>query len=286
MRARDLLLTIITLATPAAWAHDTWFERLDTDDAAPRLALGTGNRFPVQESGIEAKFVADGGCRAARITTSLRPTGQAEHALQLHAAPGATTCWLQTTSFEVTLAADKIALYLREVNPDATQRAAWADLQRRGLPWRERYVKNARIELGAPSALPAPLGLDLVIEHAGLVQPGQDFVVRVLRDGQPLPGQAVELRSEASPLGIWRRSDDAGHLTMPAPAAGRWLLRAIDLRLSATEADIWDSRFASTAFEIGVAQNGSSLSSNALSTNQAAATAAMSSEPPSSTARR
>jgi len=285
MRTRDLLLSI-ALAAPAAWAHDTWFERIDANDAAPRLALGTGNRFPVQESGIDAKFVVESGCRAARVATSLQPTGQAEHALQLRAAPSASTCWLQTTPFEVTLAADKIALYLREVNPDTAQRAAWADMQRRGQPWRERYVKNARIELGEPSALPAPLGLDLVIEHTGPIRPGQDFTVRVLRDGQPLPGQAVELRSEASPLGIWRRSDDNGRLSMPAPAVGRWLLRGVDLRLSTTTPDLWDSRFASTVFEIVAAQNGSSLSSNALSTNQAAATAAISSEPPSSTARR
>jgi len=125
-----------------------------------------------------------------------------------------------------------------------------------------------------------------VIEHTGPIRPGQDFTVRVLRDGQPLPGQAVELRSEASPLGIWRRSDDNGRLSMPAPAVGRWLLRGVDLRLSTTTPDLWDSRFASTVFEIVAAQNGSSLSSNALSTNQAAATAAISSEPPSSTARR
>ena len=36
------------LATPAQ-AHDTWFERLSGD----RLALGTGNRFPHQESGLD-----------------------------------------------------------------------------------------------------------------------------------------------------------------------------------------------------------------------------------------
>jgi len=286
MKVRPLLLALALAAPAMARAHDTWFERLDANDAAPRLALGTGSRFPVQESGIDARYIVASGCRAARLATSLQATAQADSALQLRATPGAATCWLQTTPFEITLAPDKIALYLREVNPDAGLRAAWADMQRRGLPWRERYVKNARIELGTPSALPAPLGLDLVIEHAGRLVPGQDFAVRVLRDGQPLPGLAVELRSDASPLGIWRRSDVQGRLTMPAPAAGRWLLRAVDLRLSTTTPDSWDSRFATTAFEIGPDQNGSSLRLNALSTSQAEATAAISSEPPSSTARR
>jgi Domain of unknown function (DUF4198) len=281
-----LLLLAITLATPTAWAHDTWFQRLDADGHTPRLALGTGNQFPQQETGIDTKYIVESACRAARITTTLKPGGQADTALHLRATPGASTCWAQTAAFEVTLDADKIAPYLREVNASAEQRATWAALQQRGLPWRERYVKHARIELGAPSALPAPLGLDLVIEHPSAIEPGQTFTVRALRDGQPLPGLAVELRSEDSPLGIWRRSDEAGRLTMPAPSAGRWLLRAIDLRLSTTTPDTWDSRFATTAFEIGAVQNGSSFSSNALSTNQAAANAVISSEPPSSTTRR
>jgi hypothetical protein len=69
----------------------------------------------------------------------------------------------------------------------------------------------------------------------------------------------------------------------PLPA-GRWVLRAVDLRPSETEADRWDSRFVTLAFEL--LQNGSSLSSNARSTNQVPAIAAMSPEPPASTARR
>jgi len=283
-----VLFVAALLAAGSASAHDTWFERLDGDDAAHVLALGTGNQFPVQETGIDATYIAASGCRAARRVLPLQAAQQGEHALQLRAAAGAATCWLQTAPFSVTLAPDKIALYLREVNPNATQRASWAEMQRHGLPWRERYVKHARIELGddGPGAVPAPVGLDLLIEHAGPIEPGQSFAVRVLRDGQPLPGQAVELRSEDSPLGVWRRSDEQGRLTMPAPAAGRWLLRTIDLRLSASEPDTWDSRFATTAFQIGKPQIGMNFKSNALSANQAAATAAISSEPPSSTTRR
>lgn len=265
------------LATPAQ-AHDTWFERLPGDG----LALGTGNQFPQQESGLDPRFIATSGCRAARIATTLAVAQVSERALELRASPGASTCWLQSAPFTVTLAPDKIELYLREANPSPELRAAWASLHSRGLPWRERYVKHARIELAdAPSAAAAPLGLDLAIEHEGPIEPGQTFAVRVRRDGVPLAGQAVELRSEDSPLGLWRRSDEQGRLTFPALLPGRWLLRAIDLRLSATEPDRFDSRFATTAFQIGM-----NFSSNARSANQAAASAAITSEPPSSTTRR
>jgi hypothetical protein len=280
-----LLAAALACAATVAAAHDTWFEALPGAGATRQLALGTGNVYPLQESGIDAKYLVEQGCRAGRVATTLQPLRNEATALVLRAAPGATTCWAQLAPFEVTLAPDKIALYLREVGAGPELRATWAAMQQRGLPWRERYTKHARIELGAPSASPAPLGLDLLIHHSGPVQAGELLDVQVLRDGQPLPGQAVELRSDSSPLGIWRRSGADGRLQVAVPAAGHWLLRAVDLRLSASAPDTWDSRFVTLAFEAGP-QNGSSLNSNTRSASQMPATSAMASEPPSSTTRR
>jgi hypothetical protein len=109
-----------------------------------------------------------------------------------------------------------------------------------------------------------------------------------------LAGLALELRSETSPLGIWRRTDAQGRIDVSLPLPGRWLLRGVDLRVSALDPDRWDSRFVTLAFDVTAAapaaslagQNGSSLTLNARSTSQAAAMAAISSEPPKNTARR
>lgn len=284
MKIRLVPLAAALLALPAL-AHDTWFERREAPGGAARLALGTGTMYPAQESGIDPAYIVESGCRAARIATALKPLASEPAALLAQASPAASTCWAQLAPFEITLAPDKIELYLREVRASAEQRAAWAAMHSRGLPWRERYTKHARIELsGIPSPLPAPLGMDLVID-SGAVHAGDTLVARVLREGRPLAGQAVELRSEASPIGIWRRSDAEGRISVPVPAAGAWLLRAIDLRLSAERPDTWDSRFVTLAFE-ALDQNGSSFKSNARSTNQPVAISAMSSEPPVSTTRR
>ncbi len=280
---RHLLLLCPALASLPSKAHDTWFERRPADGSDLSLALGTGNNFPVFDSGIDARYLVESGCRAGSVATTLRPAGNEPAALQLRGLAQASTCWAQLAPFEVTLAPDKIALYLREVGAGSALRATWAAMAARGLPWRERYTKHARIELGAPSAQTAPLGMDLRIEHAGVVHAGHTISVQVLRDGQPLAGQAVELRGEVLPLGIWRRSDAEGRFQVPVPTAGRWLLRAIDLRVSSTSADLWESRFVTLAFE---AQKGSNLMSSARSANQTAATAAISSEPTVSTARR
>ena len=291
------LLCGLAFAAASASAHDTWFERsADPSDAqgSTWLTLGTGNQFPKYDSGIDPRYLVQQGCRAGKMATSLHAVRSGEEMLLLRGVPGAATCWAQLAPFDITLAPDKIPIYLRELNLGPELLATWAAMQARGLPWKERYTKNARIELGPPSTTSAPLGLDLVItNNAGRpVRMGDTLAVQVLRDGQPLAGLAVELRSPVSPLGIWRRSDAEGRLQMPVPTLrpGPWLLRAIDLRVSATDPDSWDSRFVTLAFDVQgpgpVGQNGISLSSNALSTSHTEASTAISSEPPSSTARR
>ncbi len=286
MRYRlTLLAAALGLAASNAGAHDTWFERLPAVQGTPHLALGTGDRFPVRESGIAARHLVASGCRAARLITTLQPLHDAADALVLRPTPGAATCWVQSEPFDITLAPDKIGAYLREIQASPEQRATWAAMQQRGLPWRERYAKHARIELGAPAAMAVPMAMDLVLQHSGPVHAGAMLQVLVLRDGQPLAGLPVELVGEASPLGIWRRSDAQGRLQMPVPAGGRWLLRATELRLSETQPNTWDSRFVTLAFD-AADQNGSSSSSNALSASHPAASTAISSEPPSSTTRR
>jgi hypothetical protein len=143
----------------------------------------------------------------------------------LQAPRGAGTCWVQLRPFDVEVAPDKVPVYLQDIQAKPEVRAAWAAMQARGLPWNERYTKHARIELGLPSAWAAPVGLDLHIENAGSnVSVGSTLSVQALRDGQALPGLALELRSEASPLGIWRRTDAQGRIAVTlafkvAPAA-------------------------------------------------------------------
>ena len=262
----------LTLATGAARAHDTWFETLPAgpgSSGTALLALGTGNQYPVQETGIDAHYLVSRGCWAAAATSAGPPTrtqagGAAPLALKalrntptsllLQAPKTATTCWVQLTPFEVEVAPDKVAVYLKEIQATPAIREAWAAMQARGLTWRERYVKHARVELGTPSAAPAPTDLDLHLETAGQpVRVGSSFSAQALLNGQPLAGMALELRSETSPVGIWRRTDAQGRIEVTAPLPGRWLLRGVDLHVSATDPDRWDSRFATLAFDVAPA---------------------------------
>jgi len=256
LRRAWMAATLSGCALGAA-AHDTWFEPLAPARAGEtRLALGTGDRFPAQETAIDPKYLVRQGCNSsARAGVgALRAEKTTATALLLRAPASARSCWAQLTPFEITLPADKVAVYLKEINASADLYATWATLQARGLAWNETYTKHARINLGevsAQSAAPSGMVMDMLLQAApGPVRVRDKVVVQVLREGRPLAGLNVELRSELSPLGLWLRTDAEGRVTLQPPLAGRWVLRGTDLALSASRPDAWESRFVTLAFEV------------------------------------
>jgi hypothetical protein len=174
-------------------------------------------------------------------------------------------------------------------------RNAWAQMRARGVKWKERYTKHARIELnpGAGAAAPVNMAMDVLLEAPQRTpRRGDQMQFRVLRNGQPLADFPIELRGDRIALGIWRKTDAEGRARFPAPLAGRWVVRGTELRVSEREADTWESRFVTLAFEIederpnAKPQAGNSDSPNARSTNHTAAISAISAEPPTITVRR
>lgn len=244
----------LACAVASAGAHDTWFERLSGPTGPALLALGTGNQFPGRETGVGAEYLVQQGCQtsadapAAALPPPLTPLRNTPAALLLRAPAGALGCWMQMAPFDIELPADKVALYLDELNASPSLRDTWAALQARGLPWRERYTKHARIELQpGGAATSVAMGMDALLQRSA----GQ-LVFTLLRDGQPLPHLAVELRGTAPGASAWHRTDSQGQLRLDAPAPGRWLLRSIDLRLvPEAGGSRWDSRFLTLAFDVG-----------------------------------
>jgi hypothetical protein len=248
--------TALLLTAAPALAHDTWFAPYrGAGSADGLLALGTGNQFPVLDSPIGTEYLPQQACvRADGGTAAMAALRYDAAALVLRPPAQARSCWVQSTSFDVTLAPDKIPVYLNEVRPNAAMQAAWADMHARGLPWREHYVKHARIELpgsSGPAPQPSGLGMDMLL--AGERRPlkvGDTVTVQVLRDGAPLADFAVEWRNDRGRIGLWQKTDAQGRVTQRLPLPGQWLLRGVDLRLSATEADMFESRFITLALTV------------------------------------
>lgn len=262
-RARAALATLLAAAAGAAAAHDTWFAvRGATLPGNTVLALGTGNQFPVQESTIAVEHLQAQGCRQGGRELPLAAVTGTTTALLLRAQPATPqplSCWAQLVPFEIEIEADKVALYLDEINASPVLRRTWAAMQARGVTWKERYVKHARIEIagsspGAP-ATAAPMAMDVLLQ-SGLqpLRAGDRLVFQVLRDGAPLPDFAVELRGASPAQARWLRTDEQGRVTAPAPEPGAWVLRGTDLRLSASDATLWESRFVTLAFQVSGAR--------------------------------
>lgn len=256
----------------AAQAHDTWFEQRPAESPGTvDLILGTGTTYPIFDSGIDASYIVERGCRAGAPSPAAASTASAAASaapgsrpgltalgndpplllLKLRTTPAARTCWAQLQPFELKLVPEKIPVYLDEIRASPALRATWAALAAKGLPWIESYTKNARIELGTPSAEPAPLSMDIVLEGATRpVKAGDTLQFRVLHDGKPLAGQPIELRGDRLPFGLWRTTDAEGRASVGAPSPGQWILRGVDLRLSKDKPDTWVSRFVTLSFEV------------------------------------
>lgn len=264
------VLAALLAVGPVAQAHDTWFEaRAGARAGHWQLELGTGEQFPRQAFTLPAEAVRLQACqRAGAPAWPMQVQGMGPAALALRAATpggsrrgqsGAVTCWAELQPLDIVIEPSKVPLYLDEINASPELRALWRERQSRGLPWVERYSKHARIELldrrlgggDPPAAQPVPMAMDIVLD-SGLdaLQVGDEIRFRVLRDGRPLAGQAIEARNDLSPIGFWLRTDEQGQARLRLPLPGAWLLRGTDLRPSADRADAWDSRFVTLAFRV------------------------------------
>ena len=275
MRARffaPALALATTLLAGSVAAHDSWFQPLPrTERGEVVLALGTGNQFPVMEVTIPLAQLARTGCqgegqpRAAPMRwVADRPTAVVLRSARPVPATTALSCWAQLRPIDIEIDNATVEIYLQEVNAVPAVRERWQALRARGVRWQESYTKHARIELAAleaaattaapaAAALPAPidgLGLDLRLETPGPLRVGDTLRAQLLRDGQPLAGVPLELRSDLSPVGIWRQTDAEGRISVTVPLAANWLLRGVELRASETKPDAWDSRFITLAFEV------------------------------------
>lgn len=253
-------------AGAAASAHDSWFAPLPrTDRGEAVFALGTGNQFPLQEITIPLVQLRSHGCQgpgqrlAPMRWVADRPTAVVLRSARPVPAPAALSCWAQLHPISIDIDDATVEVYLKEVSALPAVRERWAALRGRGVRWQESYTKVARVELNAlePAAGPAALAADLAglpidlrLESPLPLRAGDTLRAQLLRDGQPLAGLPLELRSDLSPLGVWRQTDAEGRVSVPVPLAARWVLRGVDLRASEQQADAWDSRFITLAFEV------------------------------------
>lgn len=267
VRRLALAGTGVAVCLSTAWAHDTWFERraASTPDK-PLMVLGTGDVFPTFDSRNAIDHLVRSGCRAAGRTSGPLVVGDPTDESLVVTPPNPlspaarVSCWAQLQPFEIELADAIVEAYFKESMPPASVRQAWAEQKAKGLPWRERYVKHARMEwFPDPQAIetappePAGMGVDaLLLQPLRAPRVGDELEFQVLKDGKPMANFPVEFRQHASRFGLWRRTDEQGRVRLRAPSAGRWILRGIELTPPPMQpADArWQGLFVTLAFDV------------------------------------
>jgi hypothetical protein len=264
MPTNTLIAFALALSCGAAAAHDTWFEaQAATESGEAVFALGTGNQFPALETAVRLDGMVSAGCGdTAGRSVPLRwmadqPTRLLMRSTRPLPANTALSCVARLAPAQISIDDATVELYFAEAQPPQAVRDHWKQLRDKGVRWQETYTKVARIMMnGNWASGDTSRGLDVRVEN---IQPvlrvGDTLEIQVLFNGKPLAGQMMEMRNDFSRFGLWRKSDEQGHISFPLPLAARWLLRGINLRPAVADNQRWESDFLTVALEVVKAAN-------------------------------
>jgi len=268
------LVLATVLGASTAWAHDSWLitERDGADKGATvRFAFLTGEEFPKSESAAKPERVAEWKLvrRAKRENlTGLTVEGTELAARKAFDYPGFYVVEIALKPSFIELSAKDFERYLTEEKAEE----ALASLRSRATPdapARELYTKFSKtwLTIGDPTADGT---YQQVVGHTLEIIPqsdprawlsGTQVEVKVLLEGQPLPGARVSSGHEGLPADTYAQTvvtDDNGVARMTLSQGGLWFFRTHVIRPltspraatddpDAPKAD-WESFWASVTF--------------------------------------
>jgi uncharacterized GH25 family protein len=257
------IFSVLALAwsTPAR-AHDTWLIP-DQFNLAPKstvtLDMTSGMEFPKLDVGPKPERVEGAKCRLAGKTFDITNKLAAPNSLQFKAElgnAGVATFWVKLPPRSIELTPDQVKEYLDEVDAPQALRQQWAEMKE--PRWRESYTKHPKTfaRVGQPQsdrswAEPVGTFLEIVPEKdPTALKAGDDFPVRVLKDGAPFAGFSLNSVSAGEPKGETRKTAPDGRVTFRLNKEGRWLLRGTDIRKSNQPNVDWESDFTTLTLEV------------------------------------
>lgn len=253
------VLSAVTAGTSRA--HDTWLlpDRFEiTRGQTVALQLTSGMAFPELESGPKRERVESASCRLAGRTQEITDITAEPKALIFKselAENGVATFWVKLPPKAIELKPDEVEHYLEEVGAPATLRKEWSEMEPKR--WREFYAKHQKtfVRVGPPAgdrswAEPVGSALEILPESDPTeVRAGDEFAVRVMKNGTPHAGFALNAVAAGESKGETGRTDAQGRVAFRINKPGPWLLRGTDLRKAARDDADWESDFVTLTFE-------------------------------------
>ena len=263
MSRRIVPLTSLLLGFTVALApaHDTWLAP-NKFKVPPRttvtLDLTSGMEFPKLDVGPKPERVEAAQCRLAGRTFDMKETTAAAKSLQAKAElseAGVATLWLKLQPKALELKPEEVEHYLEEVSPPEELKKQWSEMNPKR--WRELYAKHQKtfVRVGQPQSDTSwrePVGtfLEIVPEKdPTAVGLGDEFPVRVLKDGAPLAGFSLNAVAANETKGETRQTDAEGRVAFRLNKAGAWLLRGTDIRKSTKPDTDFESHFVTLTLE-------------------------------------
>ena len=256
------LMLVGCIAFPSA-AHDTWLQPRRTavlPGTIAQLDLSSSDKFAAFDTAIKPDRVATARARLSGKTFDIRPGVPEKKSLELRVPlsdPGVATLWLSLAPQSIDLNRKQVQHYLEDIDAPPLLTQAWY-AGKGTKPWREVYSKHAKtfVRVGRSKAdrswsEPVGLALEIVPEKdPTMLRAGDDFPVRVLRNGTPLADFSLGIVREGKTNRSFKRTDFAGRAVFKLPRAGKWLLRGTELRSSQKPATDWESDFTTLLFEV------------------------------------
>jgi uncharacterized GH25 family protein len=254
---------VLLLVAAAAIAHETWLvpgRFAVAAGAELRFDLSSGMEFPELDHAIKPERVESSGCRLAMKTTSPLAAAPADKSLRFTVrlvGTGTATVWVTLKPRMIELTEKQVTEYFDEIGASAAVRKAWSE-GGPGRRWRELYTKHAKtiVRVGALAddrSWREPVGqrLEIVPESdPTALRAGDKLLVRVLKDGKPIAGFAVNPIHDRKHIDGPRLTGEDGRVSVELTSSGRWLLSGTDLRRSSRENVDWESDFATLTLEV------------------------------------
>ena len=259
--AHDCLKSFILLsflAAPAAFGHEFWIEPSNFRPpvgavVAARVMVGEGflGEAKLRDETHILRFEMVGPYGETPMVG--RPGAEPAGVARIEA-PGVHLVGYASRPRTVSLEGDKLDQYIREEGLEPFFRGD------RPSKIEDHYSRYAKCLLLAGDAPPSSKGYDSRLGFALELIPQRDpaglpagakLPLILLKDGRPLPDAQVSARKRGQPdTRIVTRSDAQGRVFLELPEAGVWLVHSVFIRPIPSQAENWQSLWASLTFEI------------------------------------